>query len=320
MPLPVKPPALERGATIRIVATSSPVEEARLHRGCSEIERMGYVPRWDPRVLAQQGFFAGSTEERVAKLTSAFEETSSEAVFCARGGYGVNYLLDLLETRRLKSPKILLGYSDVTSLQAFLWRKRSWVTLYGPMVATGFDAGPGAPCGYDPVSLSQALSETHQGWALDLRGDILYAGEAEGTLLGGCLTLFVSTLGTPWEVSTRGALLLLEDRGMKPWQVDRALVHLRQAGKFEGVRGIVLGEFPDCEPPPGSAPVRAVCERVLEPLRIPVIWGAAMGHTPRPMLTIPLGVRARLAARGGGRLDVLEPACSAPRPRKAGGK
>src|ERR1700680_66961 len=178
MPPPVKPPALQRAATIRIVATSSPVEEARLHRGCGEIERLGYVPCWDPRVLAQQGFFAGSTEERVAKLASAFEETSSEAVFCARGGYGVNYLLDLLETRRLKSAKILLGYSDVTSLQAFLWRKRRWVTLYGPMVATGLDAGPGASSGYDPVSISQALTETHRGCALDLRGDVLSAGAA----------------------------------------------------------------------------------------------------------------------------------------------
>ena len=86
-------------------------------------------------------------------------------------------------------------------------------------------------------------------------------GEAQGRLLGGCLTLVETTLGTPWELETDGAILVLEDRGMKPWQVDRALMHLLQAGKFKSVRGIVLGDFPECESPvPGSPTVRDVCQ------------------------------------------------------------
>ena len=137
----------------------------------------------------------------------------------------------------------------------------------------------------------------------------MHAGTARGTLLGGCMTLLQTTLGTPWELDTRGAILLMEDRGMKPYQVDNALMHLRNAGKFEGVRGIILGEFPDCEPASkGSPTVKDVCRRILGDLRIPVVWGARVGHTSRPMLTIPLGVRARLIARGAGKLQILEPA------------
>jgi len=142
-----------------------------------------------------------------------------------------------------------------------------------------------------------------------LRGESLIRGEAEGRILGGCLTLVETTLGTPWELDTRGAVLLLEDRGMKPWQVDRSLMHLRQAGKFESVRGFVLGEFPECDAPmAGSPSVHDVCQRILAPLGVPMVFGAPVGHTLRPMLTVPLGVGVRLRAQGSGELEFLEPA------------
>jgi muramoyltetrapeptide carboxypeptidase len=118
-----------------------------------------------------------------------------------------------------------------------------------------------------------------------------------------------TTLGTPWELDTAESILLLEDRGMKPWQIDLALMHLSQAGKFKSVKAIILGEFPECDPPvKGSPAAREVCERILKPLGIPIVYGAAVGHTPRPMLTIPLGIRARLTAEGAGTLEFLESA------------
>jgi muramoyltetrapeptide carboxypeptidase len=110
-------------------------------------------------------------------------------------------------------------------------------------------------------------------------------------------------------LDTDDAILVLEDRGMKPWQVDRALMHLKQAGKFENVRGIVLGDFPECNAPvEGSPTVRDVCQRILAPLGVPVVFGAPIGHTMRPMLTVPLGVEARLISEGTGVLEILEPA------------
>ena len=321
MPKPVKPPFLASGAAVRIVAPASPVEEARLGKGCDELARLGYAPRWDPRVLARQGYFAGSVEERLRVLTTALEEPSAGAIICARGGYGSNYLLEQLNPRRMKSPKVLVGFSDITSLQVFFWQKLRWVTLYGPMVAAGFDVGPDAAGGYHSDSFTRAVTETRKGWTIDLAGEAIFPGRAEGVLLGGCLTMLEATLKTPWELETRGAILLLEDRAMKPYQVDRALLHLRQAGKLRLVRGLVLGEFPECEPAAGSASVREVVERLVEPLGIPVVWGTPIGHTPRPMLTVPLGVRARLVAHGTGRLEILEPACREPaRIKSRGGK
>jgi muramoyltetrapeptide carboxypeptidase len=154
-----------------------------------------------------------------------------------------------------------------------------------------------------------AVQNANAGWELELQGEVVAAGEAHGRLLGGCLTLVETAIGTPWDLETDGAILVLEDRGMKPWQVDRALMHLKQAGKFQGVRGIVLGDFPECEPPvPNSPTVREVCARILTPLGVPILFGAPVGHTTRPMLTVPLGVKARLAVKGEGVLEILEPA------------
>lgn len=310
MPNVVKPSALEPGDAVRIIAPASPVEEEALRKGCAELERLGFVPRWDPRVLARQGYFAGSAEERVSKFQAAFEDSDSTAIVCARGGYGAGYLLEQIEPRRLKNPKALVGFSDITLLQLYLWRRKRWVSIYGPMAAAGLEVGADVPGGYDSESFRQALTQTNHGWPLDLRGETLIFGQAEGTIIGGCLTLVEATLGTPWEIQTGGAILLLEDRAMKPYQVDRALVHLRQAGKLKDACGMILGEFPDSEPPAGSATVREVFERIVGPLEIPVVWGAPVGHTPRAMLTVPLGVKARLVAQGSGRLEILEPACS----------
>ncbi len=307
---PLKPPALRPGDGIRILSLASPVQIDHLQKGCEELVRLGYAPETNREsVLANEGFFAGSAANRLSALKEALTEASSRAIFCSRGGYGSSYLLEGLAAVRT-APKILLGSSDITALQIFLWQKFRWVTFYGPMVASNFDRGADAPHGYDRASFVRALTETKRGWHLDLSGEPLVPGTGTGVLLGGCLTLVESTLGTPWEIDTRGAILVLEDRGMKPYQVDRALTHLRQAGKFEGIAGIVLGDFPECDPPMGSHAVVDVALRILGPLNVPLVWGAPIGHTSRAMLTLPLGVRAELSATGPGVLRILEPACA----------
>jgi muramoyltetrapeptide carboxypeptidase len=316
MPQTLKPQALELDNLVRILSLSSPVNGDRLEQGIRELARLGYKTKVDETsTLARGGFFAGPAADRVAALKEALTEPDSRAIFCTRGGYGSNYLLDGLSVA-LSTPKILMGYSDLTSLQIFLWQKFRWVTFYGPMVAAGFDKGEGVVEGYDRESFLHAISETRDGWAVDMKGtESLVPGKAVGTLLGGCLTLLETTLGTAWELDTHGAILVLEDRGMKPWQVDRALMHLKQAGKFRGVSGVVLGEFPECEGPAGTDTVKDVAQRILKFFGFPVVWGAAIGHTTRPMLTLPFGVRARLTANdsnsGGATLEILEPACTA---------
>ena len=306
---PLKPPALKPGSRIAVVSPASSAEPESLSRGCEELARLGYAPGRKPLSRRADGYFAAPTGDRRAELLEALRDENVQAVFCARGGYGANYLLEGLDTRVLQRPRILLGHSDITSLEIFLWQKLGWVTFYGPMVAAGFDGVADAAGGYDSESFARGVTQTRGGWRLDLRGETLVAGEAEGTLLGGCLTLVEATLGTPWELDTAGSILLLEDRAVKPYQLDRMLMHLKQAGKLAGVRGVILGEFPESAPPAGSqVTVRDVCQRILGELGVPVVWGAPIGHTPRAMLTVPLGVRARLRGSGPGQLDILEPA------------
>ncbi len=308
MPQPLKPHALRAGDAVRILSLASPVNADRVAAGCEELKRLGYVPKLDREsVLASDGLFAGSAKERLAALHDALAEPETRAIFCTRGGYGSNYLLDDFAPAP-EAPKLFVGFSDLTSLQIFLWQKFGWVTLYGPMVAAGLDGGAGSAHGYDRESLVRALTETKQGWSLNLQGDSICTGDASGTVLGGCLTLVEATLGTPWELETDGAILVLEDRGMKPHQVDRSLMHLKQAGKFRGVAGIIFGDFPECDSCRGGESIKAIAARILAPLGIPVVWGAPVGHTSRAMLTIPLGVRARLLASDAGCLEILEPA------------
>lgn len=314
MPQPKKPPALRPGDAIRMLSLASPVEKCLVEKGSAGLERLGYSVVFDDQsVLARDGYFAGSTATRLAALKGSLVEPQSRAIFCSRGGYGSNYLLDGLSVDP-GSPKILLGHSDITSLQIYFWQKFNWVTFHGPMVASGFAKGAGAPNGYDQDSLLHALTGTSKSWTVGLDGESLVPGSAEGTLLGGCLTLIQTSLGTPWELDARGAILVIEDRGMKPYQVDRALMHLKQAGKFGSIAGIVLGDFPECEAPGQSEPVKDVARRILGGLGVPVVWGAAVGHTARPMLTLPFGVRARVSSAAGAsgtRLEILEPACVA---------
>jgi len=303
-----KPRALRKGSVLMPFAPASPADFAKVNAGADELRRLGFQVG-DATPLMPEDFFAGPAAARRSEFVNEVSRDDVDGLVAVRGGYGSNYILDDLAVGEAERPRVILGYSDLTSLYIFLWMRYRWVGFYGPMLAAGFDAGAGVAKGYDKESLLAAAGQTNGGWTLNLRGESLVRGEAEGRILGGCLTMVQTTLGTPWELDTRGAVLLLEDRGMKPWQVDRALMHLKQAGKFEDVRGFVLGDFPECEAPmAGSPSVREVCLRILGPLGVPIVFGAPVGHTLRPMLTVPLGVRARLKAEGGGELEFLEPA------------
>jgi muramoyltetrapeptide carboxypeptidase len=279
----VKPPRLRPGDTIGVVAPAGVVPAESLKLGVARLESLGYRVRYRDDLLAEHGRFAGSHERRAAELWEMLEDPTNRAVFCARGGYGCNYLIDFLSHQPLPKPKIVMGYSDVTTLHSFFYRQAGWVTFHGPMVAVDFSQGLDA--------LGPALESTEP-WKVDTSGvQVLQSGSAEGTLLGGCLSLLVTTLGTPREMDWRGAIVFLEDLGEAPYRVDRMLFHLREAGKFEGVRGVIFGEMKDC----GS--MESLRDNLLRPfagLGLPVAAGLASGHTSGRNICLPLGVRARL--------------------------
>lgn len=303
-----KPRALNPRSVMIPFAPASPAEFAKVLAGAEELRRLGFQME-DSTPLPPEGYFAGPAAGRRNEFQRELERDDVSALVSVRGGYGSNYLVDRLEVRRPDNPKVILGYSDLTSLQSYLWKRYGWVGFYAPMLAAGLAAGENAPSGYDKASFLKAVGKTEGGWTLGLRGETLIPGEAEGRIVGGCLTLVETTIGTAWELETGGTILLLEDRGMKPWQIDRTLMHLKQAGKFNGVRGFLLGDFPECDAPmSGSPSVRDVCGRILGALGVPIVFGAPVGHTGRAMLTVPLGVMTRLKAQGNGELEILEPA------------
>lgn len=231
------------------------------------------------------------------------EDPQVRAVFCARGGYGSNYVAERLAARPLPAPKIVMGYSDVTTLLAEMWRRGRWVTFHGPMVTVDFASGPQ---GYDHNSLARALSGGGVPWEAGRAATVLRPGAAEGTLLGGCLPMLVATLGTAREVDWQDAIVLLEDVASKPYQIDRMLFHLREAGKFRGVRGIVFGEMKDCRQHTEQGYLlEDVVLRALQGMDVPIVYGFRSGHTTGGNICLPLGVRARLSDD---RLEILEEA------------
>lgn len=305
--IPRRPRAVARGSRVAVFSPSSPANAERIQKGVDELRALGFSVEL-PQAQQIDGYFASTAQARRRELVDLLRRGDVAALIAVRGGYGANYLLEDLSANDFRSPKCIIGFSDLTTLQVFLWQQCGWVTFYGPMIAAGFDCGAGKPGGFDPDSFQSALAGTSP-WNIPLRGEPLFTGTAEGRLLGGAMTLVEATFGTPWELDTNDSILLLEDRAMKPYQIDRVLMHFKQSGKFNAVRGIIFGEFPECDPPVSGTPtVREVCERILGPLKIPIVFGAAVGHTPRPVLTIPLGVRARLDAQGEGALEILEPA------------
>ena len=303
-----KPRALGAGSRLGIFAPASPANSVEMIGGLAELKRQGFqvVSNQDSKA---EGYFAGPPLERMNSFVAGINSEEVDGLVALRGGYGSNYLLDFELEKNLGRQKSIIGFSDLTTLQIYLWEQCSWVTFYGPMVAAGLSGGAGAPNGYDENSFLQAIGKTEAGWKLRLKGEPVLAGQSTGRVLGGCMTLVEATIGTPWELDTKHSILILEDRAMKPYQVDRVLMHLKHAGKFKEVRGIVLGEFPESAPKVQGAPtVKEVCARILRPLGVPIVYGAPVGHTARPMLTIPLGIQARLDAEGEGTLEFLEPA------------
>jgi len=291
----VKPPALQPGDTVGIIAPASNIKRDLLEAGVRRLRDLGYRTSFLPSILEEDLYFAGSLERRKRELEEMFVRPDVRAVVCARGGYGTNYLLAAIDLERLRPyPKIFVGYSDVTTLLTYFADALGMVTFHGPMVAKDFSHPDGVQ-----ISSWKAAFGGSAGWSLEEFSPlkVLVEGAAEGVLYGGCLSMLVASLGTPYEIRTEGTILFVEDVGVKPYQIDRMLMQLKLAGKLQGVRGMVFGEMLDCRQTndqPYSLP--EVILRVVGDLGVPVAWGLRSGHVSQGNLTLPLGVRAAFEA------------------------
>ena len=285
----IKPSALRPGDKIGLVAPASSFNREAFLAGCERLRQMGYEPVYSDSIF---DYFAGTPEGRLREFEELWQREDIAALICVRGGYGSNYLLEKLAFEKLAArPKVLLGCSDITSLLTAIHDRTGLVTFHGPMVAKDV-AGATA----ELSSWNNALGGA-SAWNLRSEGvTALRPGLGQGRLYGGCLSIMVASLGTPFEIQTDETILFIEDVAEKPFRIDRMLMQLRLAGKFDRVRGFIFGEMMDCLPPPGeSYTLPQVIMRVLQEFDVPVAYGMRSGHVTGGNLTLPLGVRAELS-------------------------
>lgn len=278
-----------------------------MERGLNALRELGFVPKSGEHTLTRGPlYFAGTPESRLRDLHHAFADDDIRAIFCTRGGYGSNYLLEGLDLDLIaESAKPFLGYSDLTAPQLWLLDQLELPAFHGPMLSADFAREDGVHL----PSLRAALSGQQYSAGPEEGLRTLHPGRVRGTLYGGCLSILTALLGTPYEPQTEGKLLFLEDVSAKPYQVDRMLWQLAQAGKLDGVKGIVFGEMLDCQSP-GAAPelLEEVILRTLDDFRGPIAIGLRSGHVSRCNVTLTFGVEAELHAAAEAHLHLLQPA------------
>jgi len=294
----IRPPALKPGDTVGIVAPASNLKREMLDAGCAALSGLGYKPFYFESILEHELYFAGSLKRRARELEEMFERDGVQAVVCARGGYGANYLLRELDVEKIaRHPKIFVGYSDITTLLTWFSDAAGLITFHGPMVAKDFATDGGV----DVASWQAALTGARE-WEIESAASgmrPLVQGSGEGALYGGCLSMLVASLGTPYEIRTDETILFMEDIAARPYQIDRMLMQLKLAGKLDRVRGIIFGEMLDCVQSPNQAyTLQEVVLRVVGDLGVPVAYGLRSGHVSRGNITLPIGVRAELSVRG----------------------
>jgi muramoyltetrapeptide carboxypeptidase len=314
----LKPPALPDKATIAVVAPASPPQtRSEAEQATAYFEDRGHTVVFGPNYRKVHGYLAGTDSERAADLQWALSEPGIDMVLALEGGYGTARLHDLVDWDAVGEPRIVCGYSDLTALHLFLATHRGWTTFYGPNFLR-FTRTKGRweltketedwfHRAFRPEPLGRVFEDPDDPYVLTV-GE----GVAEGPLVGGCLTLLCSSLGTPYEVQTDGCVVMVEDLFTETYLVDTALNHLIRAGKLDNAAGFVFGTNVDLKPltVPEQAEsmlsVEEILDELIAPLGIPAIANVPCGHG-KHMATMPLGATVRIDGAGK-TLEVLEPA------------
>jgi muramoyltetrapeptide carboxypeptidase len=303
----LKPPAVAPDARVAVIAPASSSKPERLARGIEALRARGYDAEFGKYAQGRQApYFSGTAEERLADLHAAFADPEIQGIFCTRGGYGSNYLLEDIDLDLIRdNPKPLFGYSDMTTVQTWLLDELGLTSFHGPMVAADFAIDDGVHDASFDASLDGDNVSAGAGEGLR----ILRPGRAEGVMYGGCLSILTASLGTRFTPQTEGKLLFLEDVGTKPYQIDRMLRQMVLAGKFDGVTGFVFGEMLECASPGASSDLlEQVILRVLDWFDGPIAIGLRSGHVSRDNVTLPFGIEAELILEEEPMLQYLEPA------------
>lgn len=299
----IKPRPLKYGDTVGVIAPSGPCyDDERIELGKKTLENMGFKVKMGKNCYDRYGYLAGKDEIRAHDLNSMFSDKEIGGIICLRGGYGTSRILDKIDYETIKkNPKVYVGFSDITAIHIAINQICGLVTFHGPMVTSNmvenFDE-------FTKNSLLDCIMGKEDSRSLNNpKGEeigCIYGGQTEGPLIGGNLSLLCATLGTSYEIDTRGKILFIEEVKEEPYKIDRMLTQLYLSGKLEDANGIILGDWNECiaENPERSLTLKQVFDDIIKPLKKPTIYNFKSGHC-KPMITLPMGVKVLMKADEG---------------------
>ncbi|MBK7104278.1 MAG: LD-carboxypeptidase [Ignavibacteriae bacterium] len=290
---------LNFGDTIGLISPASYINDKQLNEAIYNLENLGFKIKYNPAVKDKYGYLAGSDSARAEDFNKMILEDEVKAIVAVRGGYGCARMLKFIDYEAIKkNPKIIIGYSDITSLLYAIYKKTGLVCFHGPVGTSTFND-------YSLEHLKNIFLEPKENYKMknsysdENQIEIINNGICEGELVGGNLSIVVSMIGTEYDIDTKGKIIFLEEIGEEPYRIDRMLTQMKQSGKFKNCAGIALGVFKNCdvkkEDPEfeNSLTLQQVFKDVLGDLKIPVIYGLSFGHIENKF-TLPFGVKASL--------------------------
>lgn len=288
----VKPEKLKKGDTVAIAAPASPFEKSEFEKGVNTLKLLGFKVIYREDIFSQKAYLAGSDERRAQELMEHLNNPQVKAIFFARGGYGCQRIIPLLDPSKIKNhPKIIMGYSDITTLLTYFYEKFSWVVFHGPVIAKGMGD---SFRNRGKESLLRTLTQSEMLGKIDAPLRFIREGEAEAPLVGGCLSLLITNLKSAYELNTNNKILFIEDTNEKPYAIDRMLTQLKMSGKFDKIKGFIFGPFQNSGTTEDE--IIAVLLDVLKDIDVPIAFGLPSGHV-EDSLTLPLGVQVKLSTR-----------------------
>jgi len=287
----IRPPKLHPGDKVGVVAPAGPVDKEQLQNGLDVISEMGFQPVPGRQLYSRSRYFAGDDLQRAKDIMDMVRNPEIKAVFCARGGYGANRILEHLDATVIRAnAKIFVGSSDITLLLHYLFLQCGVIGFHGPMVAGSFGR---APMKQSRKQFKNILMGKPSLLSCK-KAKVFSKGTATGKITGGCLTLLCRSLGTPYEIQTRNRILFIEDVSEPLYKLDGMLWQLKAAGKFKGVRGIVFGEMVNCKPQKlGDGKFENILTDLFADSEIPILTHCPIGHS-REIWTLPFETHATL--------------------------
>ena len=287
----IRPPKLNPGDRIGVVTPAGPIDKSQLKKGLGVISAMGFQPVLGRHIYSRSRYFAGTDLQRAKDIMDMVCNPKIKAIFCARGGYGTNRVLEHLDAKTIRAhAKIFVGSSDITLLLHYLYLYCGLVGFHGPMIAGSF--------GRTPMKKSQEqFKNILMGKPSSLfcrKAKVFSKGIASGKITGGCLTLLCRSLGTPYDIQTKNKILFIEDVNEPLYKLDGMLWQLKAAGKFEGVRGVIFGEMINCKPQKSKdGKLEDILSDLFPKPKIPILTHCPIGHS-NEIWTLPLETQARL--------------------------